>query len=165
MSLFTLFKKQKVPQFSPDEWILIFFYASPDKNLPKVNGILMLNKQFFVFVKEIRKDLDAVFKFAPLEFGPHSFVLMENINELIKRDLIKTYTNSIDKRTDFALSEMGIEQAKKLYEKLDNDTKIKLETLRNEANKSGYSGVLRYIYSRYPEYTTASKDKLKIAYG
>jgi uncharacterized protein YwgA len=149
-------------QISPEGWILAFFYAGPDKGArkPQINGFLMFTKQFFVFVKEIKKDLDPIFKFIPYDYGPYSFVLKNLIDKLIADGYIDV--KSSDERKDYTLTDKGFEKGKKIFDSIDEKTEKNLENLRREATQLGYSGVLRYVYSRYPEYTTASKIRGKV---
>jgi len=142
---------------SPEDWILIFLYAGPDRETtrPSILGTLMFTKQFFVFVKEIKEDLEGTFKFIPYYYGPYSVFLQRQLDTLSKNGYIEVVEN--EGRKDFIIAEKGIEKIKNLYGALDKGTKIKIENLRREATQLGYSGVLRYVYSRYPEFTTASK--------
>ena len=151
--------------FSPEEWVLIFFYAGAEnsENNPIINGFLMFTKQFFVFVKEIKKDLDKQFNFIPYDYGPYSFVLKRNIDDLSKKGSIEI--KRYDDRQDFILTETGIKKSRILFDSLDDKTKQALQNLRHEATELGYRGVLRYVYSRYPEYTTASKIRERVLGG
>jgi len=149
-------------QVSPEDWILAFFYAGPDRDVrqPQINGFLMFTKQFFVFVKEIKKELDPFFNFVPYDYGPYSFVLKELIDKLIKEGYIEIKQS--DERKDFFLTEKGSVRAKRVFEKMDKKTEKNLFNLRKEATQLGYAGVLRYVYSRYPEFTSASKIRGKV---
>lgn len=63
------------------------------------------------------------------------------------------------------MTDKGVEKAEILSKNLDEKTKQTLENLRREATQLGYRGVLRYVYSRYPEYTTASKIRERVLHG
>ncbi len=151
-------------KLAPWEWVLGFLYAGKmdDKN-PIINGVLMFTKQFFVFVKEIEKELDTEFKFIPYDYGPYSFVLINILKFLAKSGYIKIVKES--DRQDFIMTDEGMEKAAEIYKIINDDSKKKLENLRREATQLGYSGVLRYVYSRYPEYTTASKIRERVLNG
>jgi uncharacterized protein YwgA len=155
-------KDSMVEPLTPEDWVLAFFIAGPDrdKKNPEISGMLMFTKQFFVFVKEIKKDLEDTFKFIAYDYGPYSFVLKDLIDKLSTEGYIKVI--AYEERRDFVLTDKGVERAKKAYEKLDNKTRVTLEKLRYEATQLGYSGVLRYVYSRYPEYTIASKIRERV---
>ena len=151
--------------FTPEEWVLVFLYAGHDsaaKN-PAINGMLMFTKQFFVFVKEVKSDLQEYFNFIPYDYGPYSFVLKKIIDDLVNEGYI--VVEKSDDRQDFILTYNGVEKAEMLSKNLDEKTKQTLENLRREATQLGYRGVLRYVYSRYPEYTTASKIRERVLHG
>ncbi|MCK4797418.1 MAG: hypothetical protein KAT05_08555 [Spirochaetes bacterium] len=150
--------------FSPEEWVLIFFYAGADNSdQPTINGFLMFTKQFFVFVKEINKFLDEYFNFIPYDYGPYSFVLKNDIDNISKKGFIEI--KKYEDRQDFILTESGIKKSRILFDRVDEKTKESLQNLRREATELGYRGVLRYVYSRYPEYTTASKIRERVLDG
>ncbi len=146
-------------EINPEEWILVFFYAGGKLNF-KIIGTLMLVKQFFVFVKEINKELDSVFNFIPYYYGPYSFVLINKIDYLTTNKLIEK--KNIGGKVEYKLTTNGIEKSKQLWKYMDSSIAKKIINLRKDGTQLGYSGILRYIYSRYPEYTTASKIKEKI---
>lgn len=151
--------------FTPEEWVLIFLYAGHDRaaKKPAINGMLMFTKQFFVFVKEVKNDLQDYFNFIPYDYGPYSFVLKKIIDDLVVEGYI--VIKKTDDRQDFILTHSGVEKAEILSKNLDQKTKQTLENLRREATQLGYRGVLRYVYSRYPEYTTASKIRERVLHG
>jgi uncharacterized protein YwgA len=142
---------------NPSDWVLPFLVNGSEQGQPVVKGSLLLFKEFFVFVKEIKPELDAYFKFVPYDYGPYSFQLRTNLDTLLILGLIKT--ERTNDRTDYYLTERGKQKAQTLSEKIDQKTKEKIIKLRQDGTKLGYMGVLSYVYARYPEYTTASKIK------
>jgi len=148
-----------------EEWVLAFLYADPTRetSIPKVRGKLLLFKQFFVFVKEIERDLDRVANFIPYDYGPYSFELQNALDNLVIRQDI-SLTRSGD-RIDFSLTENGMKTASKIFSTIPDLKKEKMEKLRQDANNLGYNGVLRYVYARYPEFTTLSKIKHRVMNG
>lgn len=139
-----------------DDWVLPFlFLGMRESDKLAVKGSLMLFKQFFVFVKEIKPDLDKKYNFIPYDYGPYSFILKNLLNDLELSGFIQIVR--YDDRTDYYLTESGVDKAKELSEKIDQKTKELILKLREEAENLGYAGVLRYVYSKYPEYTFASK--------
>lgn len=146
---------------NPEGWVLAFFYAGNPSNPEtiEIKGKLLFIKEFFVFVKEIKQDLDEFFHFIPYRYGPYSFELVSIMDKLINRGLISAITTPVQsgERYDYRLTQQGIEVARGLYNNVDHDTKIRLEKLRADGSKMGYFAVLRYVYSRYPEYTVSSK--------
>jgi uncharacterized protein len=139
----------------PDDWILPFLFIGSEPNKLAVKGSLLLFKEFFVFVKEIKPELDSYFKFFPYDYGPYSFELKTKLGVLQLLKFIKI--ERVKERTDYYLTEKGVEKAQELSNKIDQKTKEKITKLRNDGTRLGYLGVLNYVYARYPEYTTASK--------
>lgn len=145
-------------EISPEDWILLFLFGSDEfEGKRQIKGMLMFTKQFFIFVKEIKKELDEFFQFIAYDFGPYSFVLRKKLEHLAHIGMIEIRNDG--DREDFYLTEMGSEKIKNIYDVLDSKTKENIKNLRQDATQLGYSGVLRYVYSRYPEYTSASKIK------
>ena len=142
---------------APQDWVLPFLYIGAEQNQPSVKGSLLLFKEFFVFVKEIKPELDSYFRFYPYDYGPYSLKLKTSLSVLQLLQFIRT--EQVSDRTDYYLTEKGIQKARELSEKIDFKTKEKITKLRNDGTRLGYLGVLRYVYARYPEYTTASKIK------
>ncbi|MEN6610064.1 MAG: hypothetical protein ABFC24_04415 [Methanoregulaceae archaeon] len=141
----------------PSDWILPFLLMGSEPGQPVVKGSLLLFKEFFVFVKEIKPELDAYFKFVPYDYGPYSFQLRTNLDTLLILRDIKI--ERINDRTDYYLTDEGRLKAQNLLDEIEQKTQEKITKLRKDGTKLGYIGVLSYVYARYPEYTTASKIK------
>lgn len=96
--------------------------------------------------------------------GLFSFELAFIINELVESGMMNVSTTSVQSgvRYDFSLTKTGIEYCKKVYPHVDLDIKFRLEKLRTDGDRAGYSEILHYVYSKYPEYTASSKIKQEI---
>ena len=152
----------EMPDLTPEEWVLAFVYAGNplDPHNSEIKGKLLFTKEFFVFVKEIMPQLDSFFDFIPYDYGPFSFPLVSLLDSLTRDKVICVSTVQLQSgvRYDYKLTPEGIEIAKGIYESItDLNLKQRLEKLRSDATKMGYFPVLSYVYSKYPEYTTASK--------
>ena len=129
------------------------------------------------------------FNFIPFKMGPWSHEVYDELDFLDSLDLIKKSKsgkiqeediihndelfNSLildkyqkgeaahcnNKTEIFALSEKGIEVAKNIWRKLDDDEKKKIQMLKKKFNKMNLKQFLRYIYKKYPEYTSRSEIK------
>ena len=156
-----MFGQHMEKEFSSEDWVLAFIRNGPEQDGESmIKGWLMFTKQFFVFVKEVRKDLDADFKFVPYDYGPYSFVLDDTVKNLQKQGYIHVVVNG--DRKDFILTRKGCDRANEVLKKIPEKTRKTLSGLRRDATQLGYSGILRYVYSRYPEFTTASKIKGRV---
>ncbi len=149
--------KKEPKNFSSEEWILAFMYAG-DRSI--VHGKLMFIKQCFIASKEIVSDMNKSLNFYAYDYGPYSKVLAKTVNTLIDKGLIESKKDG--DHWDFFLSEKGEEEAIKYYDSLPLDVQNRLNKLRKSANQLGYIGILRYVYTKYPEYTTVSKIKENI---
>ena len=158
--------KSEMPDLTPEEWVLAFVYAGnpTDPQSIKVGGKLLFVKEFFVFVKEVKPDLDKIFDFIPFDYGPYSFKLASTITQFVDELVldIEVFQVRSGYRYDYSLTTKGIDLARNAYEKINPNIKSRLEKLRLDGDKAGYSGILHYVYSKYPEYTSASKIKEEI---
>jgi hypothetical protein len=87
--------------------------------------------------------------------------LISILDSLIAQKLISSIIVPLPSgyRVDYKLTSLGIDYASEVYKNVDPNIKNRLERLRSDATKMGYLPVLSYVYSKYPEYTTASKIK------
>jgi len=144
----------------PNEWLLVFFYAANNK---PTYGKLMLIKQIFILIKEVLPELGPIFEFTPHYYGPHSFDLIAAIEELSKKGLVDIKTSG--SRTDYKLTNAGIEAAQKIQQKLPTEVFQKIETFKRSISELSQGGILRYVYGKYPEYTQNSLIRESVENG
>ena len=135
-----------------DDWVLALLYANNRKPL---HGKLMLVKEMFLVTKEMVPDLDVELQFFPYDLGPYSKVLAERVEALVKEGLIDVEGSGGD--FIFRLTPEGERQAQEIMEKLPDELKWLLERKRRAWDQLGYRGIVRLVYTRYPEYTGKSK--------
>src|SRR2546427_9409958 len=155
-------ENRKAPE-SPvtvDDLVLGLLYAEQDR---PVKGGLMMMKLLFLVGKEIEPGVDQMLSFFPKDFGPYSQKVASSLNRLEQKSLITSRKSAAEsgdlERTDFRLTPEGKERARLAFEKLRPETRAKVHQLRRGAEEFGYSGILRYVYSKYPEYADSSKIK------
>ncbi len=149
-------------KLSPEEWVLAVLFAG--KNRP-VRGKLMLMKTMFIAAKEIVPAADPVLAFYPKDYGPFSREVARAIEELARTGLVLARGGRGDKdtdRTDFFLTGEGVAEGERVLRRLAPDIQQRLRELREGAEEMGYSGIVRYVYAKYPEYATASKIRKEI---
>lgn len=151
-------KEKELEELTPEDAILILLYAN--KNKP-ITGKLMFVKQAFLLAKELIPQLDKKFKFYPANFGPYSKVFAKEVNKLIEKGIIKleVKTEGGKEIFRFRLSEDAIEKAKQSFNKLPNELKFKIIRKRKGWDQLGYTGIVRFVYTKYPEYTIYSEIK------
>jgi hypothetical protein len=80
-------------------------------------------------------------------------------NEAILDKYQKSYPTLDNEMESYRLTVKGIEIAKKLWERLDNDECEKLKKIKKKFNKMNLKQLLRYVYTKYPDYTSESEIK------
>lgn len=149
-------EESRIDSISVDEWILILLYAQKDK---PITGKLMFVKQAFLLAKDVIPSLDARFKFYPYSFGPYSKEFAKSVNDLIEKGYI---TLEVKREGDndiyrFRLSEKGKEIAEDAFNKLPDKYKMIMKRKRRGWDQLGYTGIVRLVYTKYPEYAVHSK--------
>lgn len=149
-------KQDVVNSLTNEEWVLSLLHANNGKPM---NGKLMFVKQLFILANDIFPDLSDRFKFYPSHYGPYSNVFARTVKELIKEDLIKVDTETDGKTITyiFTLTEKGKEKAKSAFEELPQNYQETMSRKRRGWDQLGYRGIVRFVYTKYPEYTTKSK--------
>src|SRR2546425_3955050 len=146
------------PPVTVDDLVLGLLYAEPDR---PVKGGLMMMKLLFLIGKEIEPELDQLLSFFPKDFGPYSQKVASSLNRLEQTSLVSSRKSAAEsgdlERTDFKLTSLGRERARVAFDRLRPETRAKVQQLRRGAEELGYSGILRYVYSKYPEYADSSK--------
>jgi uncharacterized protein YwgA len=140
-----------------EDYVLALMGAEDSKD---IKGTLMLVKLAFIAAKEIVPKADPIFQFYPFDFGPYSKVLAQTVNQMIEHGLVESSGStgtSGNQRTEYRLTGLGKERAHRTLETLDTGAAQRLVKLRKAGDQLGYQGILRYVYTKYPEYASASK--------
>jgi N-acetylglucosamine kinase-like BadF-type ATPase len=74
-----------------------------------------------------------------------------------KAVISKTYVSSTHNKEIFTLTPEGRRKAKEILEQIDKNVKKTLLYLCKGAKQLGYSGILRYTYTKYPQFTSQSE--------
>jgi len=147
-----------------EEWILILLYAQKDK---PITGKLMFVKQAFLLAKDVFPSIEEKFEFYPASFGPYSKEFAKSVNKLIEKEDISLEILEAKKEGDteiyrFRLSKDGEENAKNAFNKLPDEYKNKIRRKRRGWDQLGYTGIVRLVYTKYPEYAIYSNIKESI---
>lgn len=147
--------------------------------------IFLFQKEWFkLFKKNIHLQDEEFYNFFPWNFGPFSKEVYEDINFFYLRKFISksnsdedtsleaasewsewiSTTEELESSTEyteetFSLDEKGLKFTKKMYDSLSGDQRNLLEKFKAETQKLSLRALLKYVYSKYPEYTTKSKIK------
>jgi len=127
-----------------------------------IRGITRLQKVLFLLQEEA--DL-CKFNFIPYRFGPYSYEVTNLVNSLLSRNILKKkYVTVFDFLQEnpmeiIYLTNKGHAEVKKIIEKVDNITLLKMRFLVRKFSSIPLTYLIAYVYAKYPEYTTLSEIK------
>ena len=136
------------------KWILSLLYlAFPNE----IKGITRLMKYLFLMKREY--EINNEYNFIPYSHGPCSFEVFEDLEKLERMGLIEIEVEIHEPKIagdwqivkKIKLTEKGKEIAEKIYNELDNLTKVKLDELVKRFSRYTFAGLLHYVYEKYPE--------------
>jgi len=154
-------------QFDASEWILIWLALN---NQSPVRGKTAFVKELFITGKEKVPSIDQTFQFFGHRFGPYSKVFERNLSSLVSSEMMTETPNNESRgldtdtpiRLDYTLTEKGVAYANELIEKIPPFERNVLGNWKRVLSKMGLWGLLRYVYSNYPEYTMSSEILLEL---
>ncbi len=125
-----------------------------------IYGRLMLVKEMFLIAKEIDPKLDKELDFFPYDLGPYSSILAQKLNEMVANGLIEASSYEGEEgQYVFSLTSKGRAEAEKALGALPSEVLELLRKKRRGWDQLGYRGIVRLVYSKYPEYAGRSKIK------
>jgi DNA-binding MarR family transcriptional regulator len=124
----------------------------------KIKGTTRLMKYLFLIKKEY--EIENEYNFIPYLYGPFSYEVLKDIEELEKIGLVKIdkeisepkYSGDWQIIKIYSLTEKGKEITEKILNEIDIITKQKIKEAVETFNKYTLAGLLYYIYNKYPEY-------------
>jgi len=154
-------KKERI--ITLPELILALFYAQ-DK---PIQGMILLMKEVFLMQEEFTKEEQIKVQdadFTDYLYGPYSVDVDDVINIMDEHGLIITEGRRSSNKEIFYLTKKGKELADKAFDKLNERQKKKLRDLRKGWDQLGVEGILKLVYTKYPQYTNKSKIKKRVLY-
>jgi hypothetical protein len=143
----------------PDAMLLLF-YAQPDNC---INGRISLMKQMFLVTHEIfRPEEVQDAKFIPYHYGWFSFEVMNDLENLIFLGYIIKKGKTNTSLEQFQISPAGKQYITHLFLSLPVFIQNDLREKRKGWDQLGCEGMLKYMYSKYPE--SIERSKLKERY-
>jgi len=145
---------QQEKHLSAEDWVLALL-SVVDK---PIHGRLMLVKEMFLIAKEIDSKLDKELNFFAYDLGPYSKVLAQKLNEMVSKELIEAASNVGEEgEFTFSLTPKGRQEAERVLGELPNEVQELLRKKRRGWDQLGYRGIVRLVYSKYPEYAGRSR--------
>lgn len=116
--------------------------------------------QKLVFLSQKEANLSEKYEYEEDMFGPYSRELESDIDVFIEKGLINKYEvyNEVgNPKHIFSLTNSGIRVAKRLLNEDQYDAVFKeINKIKSKYNNEKIGDLLRYVYGKYPEYTTES---------
>lgn len=129
-----------------DELILSTFSTKGNEIFSPVQ----IQKLLFLIDKKLHNELEGpYFDFKPYHYGPFDkgiYLRLDALHLLGKVDLIKN-----GRLTCYKLTNKGLEEGKKLFENLSEESKKKIKALTNFVKNLSFSELVSAIYKTYPE--------------
>lgn len=149
------------PELTADDWILIFLLANQKS---RIHGKLMFVKELFIAsneIEQVSRNLKQIFKFYPSYYGPYSDVFENSLKKLEMSGDIITTEETLDSKTRiiYEITDKGVRCIENTYERLPEIVKRRISKLKKGADQLGYIGILKHVYTHYPEYAVKSRIK------
>jgi hypothetical protein len=159
---------------------------TPIEGITRLEKLLFLLKMQEGLLHNVPREAD--FNFIPFRMGPWTNEVYDEVdfleslglldkdstqkkndadsaheNELFDGGMIDKYqkdtTISDDETEVFRLTDKGRKKAKEIWERLPDKEKESLIRIKRQFNKMNLRQLLRYVYNKYPDFTTASEIK------
>lgn len=129
----------------------------------EIEGITRFQKLVFLAQKEIEGLGTREYSFKEYKYGPFSKELYDDLDRLvatgyIARDTVETHNGN--KKQVYRITEKGEEYIGQILEVGNNQSDLnvgKLQSLKEEYNNMPILGLIRRVYSEYPDYAENSK--------
>lgn len=148
------------PEFILSDVLLILLYA--DKDNPLVGKIRQM-KEVFLTLMELQALKAESVQFKMNRYGPYSTEVVETIDNLLFTNYITSSGTKNQTGFGIQITKKGALRIGSIFEKLPEKTKNLLRNKRNEWDTLTRDGIMRYVYTHYPEYL--GKSVLKNRYA
>ena len=127
-------------------------------------GRIAMTKQVFLAAKEVFGENSVQkMEFVPYRYGPYSFVLAQAVSDMVHDGILSVSGRKNTSSEKFTLTGKGVRLARKIVSKLDPHIRNMLVERRKSWDQCHTSGLLAYVYNKYPEYTDKSAVKKRYA--
>lgn len=166
--------------------------ATTVRGITRLEKLLFLLRHEHGFLKDVPDDKD--FHFVPFRMGPWTQEVYDEVDfleslglllrkesgkrpvadvahddELFSSLLIDKYqrrpSTPLDGQESFALTERGRQKAREIWERLTPAEKTKIMELKASFNHMDLRQLLRYVYKKYPSYTSESEIREALGFA
>lgn len=134
--------------------LLALMYLPTDKKSEMMNPIQIM-KALFLFKMELGLSDSEFYKFEPYLYGPCSFEVYSDLASLQIQRLTDTEPSFWGWKY-YRLTYKGRKAAEKVVKDMDKSMLDKLQEIKTIVMSKSFMELLRYVYTKYPEYAKNS---------
>ena len=134
--------------------LLALMYLPTDKKLEIMSPIQIM-KALFLFKMELKLPDSEFYKFEPYLYGPCSFEVYSDLASLQIQGLTDAESSFWGWKY-YRLTDKGRNVAEEVVKKMDKSMLDSLQSIKNIVMSKNFMELLRYVYTKYPEYAKNS---------
>jgi uncharacterized protein YwgA len=115
-----------------------------------------IQKGMFLFAEEGGVSAPERYGFKPFHYGPYSFDLSADVDELVASGLAREMPVSGSTWNRYALTDSGMHRAAALRTRLPHEPTQRLFEIKQRVTGASFDKLLREVYDEYPDYATRS---------
>ena len=149
-------KRDEVKAMKRSDWLLVLLHSpghTGKENEPMDR--LRITKTLFLLGREI-KQLPNFYDFGPYLYGPFSLDIYKDLDGLLQDGYIWREVTLPLNWSHYRLTGKGTEETQKIREKIEPSVIKKMEEIKRFVTGLSFSALLKYVYSKYPEYARNS---------
>ena len=131
------------------DWLLLLFGDQPIEPI-------RIQKGMFLFAKESGATREQVYEFVPYNWGPCSFEIYNDLDELLERGFIEQVPVPGARWHKYLRTPMGKASAEETRASADPSCIKAQNDIRDTVTGTSFDELLRHVYKKYPEYATKS---------
>jgi len=143
----------------PRDWLLIFLRPT-DVGASQALDPIRIQKGMFYLSREPSTPPAQRYDFVPYYYGPCSFSIYSDIDQLIGSGLIEPVPVPGQSWRKYRLTEAGLEQAAKLAATAGPRAVETCAAARSRVTNHTFRSLLKEVYEQYPEYAVKSVANL-----
>lgn len=141
-----------------EEILLSYIYLPVSE--PNIVSPLQIMKGLFLLSKELK--LENFYTFEPYLYGPCSFDIYNDLNALLRENLLTTIKFLPSYWSYYRVTPQGIEKSKKILQTAGQEMVTKMKEIKKIVVSKGFIDLLKYIYEKYPEYAVNSIIDIRV---
>lgn len=138
------------------DWLLLLLGApTRDEATPPLDPVRIM-KGLFLLIEEGNLDDGPGYDFQPYHYGPVSLQIYDDLDQLVNEGLVDALPVSGYSWAKYRLSEAGCTRFALLDADLSTRVRQEIIRVKEVVSRLPFRQLLRFVYSKYPEYATNS---------